>query len=106
MNRPSDMVDNWVGQIVDQLDCRIGIGKTGMFPIVFAKPVGDINACLEFVRYSVFEFVTEIDLIESPLPYGMLPRHPVLQFEAARRRRIRFVQKREVADATESENCR
>ena len=77
-----------------------------MFLIVFLKPVGDINACLEFVRYSVFEFVTEIDPIESARPCGALPRDPVLQFEAPPRGRICLVQKREVADATESENCR
>ena len=77
-----------------------------MFPIVLVKPIGDVYACLEFVRYSVFEFVTEIDLIESALPCGTLPRDPVLQFEALPRGRICLVQKREVADATESENCR
>ena len=52
------------------------------------------------------KFVTEIDLIESARPCGALPRDPVLQFEALPRGRICLVQKREVADATESENCR
>jgi hypothetical protein len=33
---------------------------------------------LKFVRYSVFEFVAEIDLIESLGPGGTLPRDPVL----------------------------
>src|SRR5439155_22138526 len=85
VDRHPDRIDNWVSQIVDQLDSRIRIARAGMFRIAAVKPVCQINACLELVGYSKFEFVAEIDLIESPWPCGMPPRYPVFQLQAARR---------------------
>src|SRR5437660_659782 len=37
IDRQSDRLNNWVGQIVDQLDRRIRIGKAGMFRITFVE---------------------------------------------------------------------
>jgi len=56
-----------------------------MFGIAFVKPVCELNACLELVGYSVFEFVAEIDLIKSAWPCGMAPRDPIFQLKAAAR---------------------
>src|SRR5436190_6979902 len=100
VDRQPDGIDNWVGKIVDQLDRRIRIGRAGLFWIGLVKPVSEINACLELVGYSVFEFVAELDRIKSAWPCGMAPRDPICQLQAARRWCIGLVKKSKVARAT------
>jgi hypothetical protein len=40
----SDGIENWIGQIVDQLNCRIGISETRAGRAVYVEPIGQIDA--------------------------------------------------------------
>ena len=66
-------------------------------------PIGDINRRLKIVRDAKFEFMPEIDLVETRVVRCVrLPGRRIFKLDYAGRSRRRFVNKSETARAAES----
>ena len=107
IDRKSDRIDDWIGQVVNQLDRRIGIREPIASDPVLIIPVGQVDRCLQALGDSDLELMPKIDLIKIRIVARMsAPRDPRFQIKTARRRRGCFVNVCETTDTAGTTSCR